>query len=364
MACYDGPMRRAARRPVPSCPNPTCHESSGSRAVVRHSRLHSRRKSQRRYLCRTCGKTFAESVGTPYHRLRHSKELFDRVVALSLEGMSKSAIARVCGISYGTVARWLELASRHAEGFQQGALRRLDAVELQLDELRTHVGEKSKPSWIYTSVEVWSRLWTAVHVGRRTRRDALLHVKRVRDQVLPAYDLPLISTDGFHWYEKVIRRVFGPFCVHVQIEKRFQDGRARRTRTRLMLGTPDDLDRAMERSEDSRRINTAYVERLNLTIRRSLACLQRRTTALLRSRERLRQQVCLLQCYYNFVRPHGSLKFGKERRTPAMQAGISSRRLSLREIFLSSCPDSSRARQRSEIGLNVVVPQAPRRRAA
>jgi hypothetical protein len=41
----------------------------------------------------------------------------------------------------------------------------------------------------------------------------------------------------------------------------------------------------------------------------------------------------LLRCHYNFVRPHRALKFGREVRTPAMQAGLSSRRLTLREIF-------------------------------
>lgn len=261
------------------------------------------------------------------------------MVTLSLEGMSKAAIARVCGISWNTVARWLELAARHAASFQERHMQRVEAVELQLDELRTHIGEKSKPCWIYTSVEVWARLWTAAHVGRRTRRDVLLHVRKIRSQVLPAFDRPLISTDGFHWYEKVIRKVFGPFCVLAQIEKRFHAGRSRRTRTRIVLGTQDDLERALARSEDSRRINTSYVERLNLTIRRSLACLQRRTTALLRSKQKLEQQVVLLQCYYNFVRPHSSLKFGKECRTPAMQAGLVTRRLTLREIFLASCQD-------------------------
>lgn len=332
-------MPRRRSRPEPHCPDPRCHRSSGSRSIIRHSRLRSKHRLQRRYLCRTCGKTFAASAGTPYHRLRSPKELFDRVVALNLEGMSKAAIARVTGKSWNTVARWLERASAHAKGFQEKRVRRVDAVEVQLDELRTTVGDKRRPSWIYTSVEVWSRLWTSVHVGRRTRRDALIHVVRVRDQVLPAHPPPLISTDGFRWYEKVIRKTFGPYCTYAQVVKRFQQGRSRRTRTRLVIGSPDDLDRAMERSEDSRRINTSYVERLNLTIRRSLACLQRRTTALLRSKRRLEEQVSLLQCYYNFVRPHGSLRFGKQKRTPAMQAGLADRRLSLRDIFLSSCRD-------------------------
>ena len=41
----------------------------------------------------------------------------------------------------------------------------------------------------------------------------------------------------------------------------------------------------------------------------------------------------MLRCYYNFVRPHGALKFGREIRTPAMQAGLATRRLTFRDIF-------------------------------
>ena len=39
--------------------------------------------------------------------------------------------------------------------------------------------------------------------------------------------------------------------------------------------------------------------------------------------------------YCNFVGPHRGLKFGKETRTPAMQAGLASRRLSFRQIFMA-----------------------------
>ena len=44
----------------------------------------------------------------------------------------------------------------------------------------------------------------------------------------------------------------------------------------------------------------------------------------------------LLRCYYNFVRPHGALKFGREIRTPAMQAGLTTRWLTFRDIFLAT----------------------------
>ena len=42
-----------------------------------------------------------------------------------------------------------------------------------------------------------------------------------------------------------------------------------------------------------------------------------------------------LRCHYNFVRPHRALRFGRATRTPAMQAGLATRRLTLRDIFVS-----------------------------
>jgi hypothetical protein len=51
--------------------------------------------------------------------------------------------------------------------------------------------------------------------------------------------------------------------------------------------------------------------------------------------ERLGEHLELLRCHYNFIRPHLALKFGKEIRTPAMQAGLCQRRLTFRQIFAS-----------------------------
>jgi len=43
--------------------------------------------------------------------------------------------------------------------------------------------------------------------------------------------------------------------------------------------------------------------------------------------------MALLTTYYNFVRPHMALKFGKTLRTPALQAGLAKKRFSFREVF-------------------------------
>ncbi len=46
--------------------------------------------------------------------------------------------------------------------------------------------------------------------------------------------------------------------------------------------------------------------------------------------------VNLTMPYYNFVRPHRALRFGREVRTPAIQAGLTTRRLTFREGFSST----------------------------
>ena len=81
------------------------------------------------------------------------------------------------------------------------------------------------------------------------------------------------------------------------------------------------------------KLNTSFVERLNLTIRQGSAYLGRRTICQARWKERLEDHIELFRCYYNFIRPHRALKFGREVRTPAMQAGLTEKQLTLREIF-------------------------------
>ena len=57
-----------------------------------------------------------------------------------------------------------------------------------------------------------------------------------------------------------------------------------------------------------------------------------------RSEDKLEEHLELLRCHYNFVRPHGALQFGREVRTPAMQAGLATQRLTFREILVGQPP--------------------------
>jgi hypothetical protein len=114
--------------------------------------------------------------------------------------------------------------------------------------------------------------------------------------------------------------------------RRFND-RIVKVERRAVINAPWRLEEALGNSEDSSKLNTAFIERLNLTIRQGSAYLFRRTICHARWKERLEDHLELFRCYYNFVRPHRALKFGRKVRTPAMQAGLTTRRLTFREIF-------------------------------
>ena len=257
---------------------------------------------------------------------------FDRVAALSVEGVNKSAIARLEGLSWNTVARWLELAAAIARRFNTKHLRGHELVELQLDEMNTFLQSRKQQTWVFASIDVWSRLWPATLVGSRTYRNTRRFVREIAD-VRRGGGCPLITTDGFKFYAPAIRHVFGLECVLAQVIKKIRRNRVVRVGTKLIVGSEWRLANALAESEDSTKLNTSFIERLNLTIRQGSAYLRRRSPCHARKKRTLDDHLELFRAFYNFVRPHGALRFGKVTRTPAMQAGLAKTQFSFRDIF-------------------------------
>ena len=232
------------------------------------------------------------------------------------------------------MARWLERAALVCRRFSDGRTTGFVATELQADEIRSFTGGKTRPTWVFAAIEVWSRLWTSTVVGRRSYRNTLALVRDVASRMTFVTG-PLIVTDGFAFYGTAIRRVFGPAALYAQVIKTRRHDRVVRVDRRAVIGAAWRFDEALTPSEDSSTVNTSFIERLNLTIRQSSAYLSRRTLSHARATDTLDAHLELLRCYYNFVRPHRALRFGRETRTPAMQAGLATRRLTLRDIFVS-----------------------------
>ena len=321
-----------------ACAKPGCdNRGKPGLNIVGHGSFATKSGRRRRYRCTVCGGTLSTNTGTAYNGLRCTRREFEQVAGLRVEGVSISATARVTGRSRNTIARWLERASTAAARFNQRMLRDFDILELQADELCTFIGSKSRTIWLFATIEVWSRLWASSVLGRRSYRNtkAVINDVLLRGRLVGS---PLIATDGFEYYFGVIARFFGSACVYGQVLKTRRNDRVVRVERRLKIGTANRLKDALRESEDSETLNTSFVERLNLTIRQGSAYLRRRSPCHARGADQLRGHVELLRCYYNFIRPHRALKFGRETRTPAMQAGLVSAPMNWSNIFTAPAP--------------------------
>ena len=75
---------------------------------------------------------------------------------------------------------------------------------------------------------------------------------------------------------------------------------------RVVFGTQRAIEQVL--ATCGWQINTAFVERLNLSLRQRVAALGRRSATPCKSEDSLGQQLALFQVYHNFVLPHASLR--------------------------------------------------------
>jgi hypothetical protein len=269
--------------------------------------------------------TASATHGTPYHRMRRPKADLDRALHMSTEGMTASAIARVLRASVSTVTRWLEKAGRQAQAFSEEHGKVAEPVELQLDELKSYGIGEAQDAWCFSGVEVWSRFWAALHVGKRTWRSTLVFVRLARHACGSLSRPILVTTDEFKYYPPTVARVFSAGCAHVQVKNRYCGDRILRTSWKLALGPEVRYDAARARVEDGTRPNTSYSERLNLFKRRSCCFLHRRTPGRARRVQSLSNWLEILRVYYNYIRPHASLsisdRLGRQQWPPRSSTG-------------------------------------------
>ena len=120
---------------------------------------------------------------------------------------------------------------------------------------------------------------------------------------------------------------------------------------RVVFGTQQAIEQVL--ATCGWQINTAFVERLNLSLRQRVAAMGRRSATPCKSEDSLGQHLALFQAYHNFVLPHASLRqaladpiathgSGSARQwrpcTPALAAGLTDHVWSLREILRFRVP--------------------------
>jgi hypothetical protein len=136
--------------------------------------------------------------------------------------------------------------------------------------------------------------------------------------------------------------------VYGQVKKTVRRWRLVKVEHRMLWGDVEDLKGGLRKIGLSGRINTAFVERLNLTIRQGVCLLVRLTWGRGKYSPEINLHLQWWRGYYHFVRYHASLPVefaqpivrqgGKipcrcRSRTPAMAAGLATRRWSVRELI-------------------------------
>jgi hypothetical protein len=91
-------------------------------------------------------------------------------------------------------------------------------------------------------------------------------------------------------------------------EKSYRRRKLARVTHVMRLGTESALKAALQGLGLSGRLNTAFIERVNLTVRHGVAALARRTWATSQQASQLLAHLEWWRAYYHFVRPHASLR--------------------------------------------------------
>jgi len=217
-----------------------------------------------------------------------------------------------------------------------------------------------------------SKLLLTIDVGERTLAMAQQVVHQVA-QVFAPDCAPLFLTDGFkeyatallthygHWVQPARRQATGatpkprwmplPQLLYAQVVKTVRRRRLVRVRHRVVFGTLAAIEQVL--AAYGWQSNTAFVERINLTIRQHVAAVGRRVSTLCKGEDGIQQQLALYHVYYNFCLPHASLRQALlqpepthgtgsakrwQPRTPAMAAGLTDHVWTRREVLLFRVP--------------------------
>jgi IS1 family transposase len=387
------PMPPTNRRPrtvdtsMHFCPHTDCDYRGGLGLNNLRANGHPSGSPWRQLHCLGCLGDFLDTHSTIFYGKQAAVELSVRVRACLAEGLGIRATARVFEVDPHTVLHWLVEAAEHLRAFSRYFLCEVHVTQWQLDELYAVLREvkagalrddeaitrlERSPLWVWTAMDPESKWLLVIDVGTRTLAMAQCVVHRVVQVLAPTW-VPLCLTDGLkdygtaflshcgHWRQPERRRDKGPRpkprwmplppLLYAQVVKSYRRRRIVGVKYRVGFGTMERVQQVL--SACGRKINTAFVERLNLDIRQRVAAVGRRVNTLCQGEAGLRQQLVVYHTYSNFCLPHASLRqpllvpelthgSGSAKLwrpcTPAMAAGVTDHVWTLQEVLMFRVP--------------------------
>jgi IS1 family transposase len=356
-----------------ACPNQQCTYFRITEAHI-HALVgdgtHGRVERIQTFRCQACHTTFTARRHTPLYRLKTPSHQIALVLSALAEGLDASAAERVFGFRQTTITSWLARAGAHAESLHERRFRGLQIPHLQLDELRTRLRCATSVLWLWLAIDPRTKVLPDLQLGPRTQQMAHCFIHSLRARLAPDC-LPLFTSDGLNLYFYALTAHFGQWLmlggrgrkirqwqveaglIYGQVKKSYRRRKLVRVSHLMRLGTQAALKETLRGLGFSGQLNTAFIERVNLTIRHGVAALARRTWATAQQSPALLAHLEWWRAYYHFVRPHAALRVvlaqprargGRRltqryrKRTPAMAAGRTTRRWTTGEMLRYPLP--------------------------
>lgn len=310
----------------------TCHCCAGE--TKRFGQFQNRNRLVQRYRCIRCAKTFSESQ--PLAGVRTATADVSRVVSMLCEGLGVRATARLSGVDQKTVLNILTTAGTHCAEFLDDKLRRLQGEPIEIDECWTTVAHKRGKGntpltgdfYTFLASGRDSKLIVSFITGKRDDATGADFICDIKSRMPEQFQL---TSDGWTGFVRGVlenakeranyaiqNKKYEGYNISMKDSKRrYAPGKCVSVQTNVILGTPDLAT-----------VTTSHAERLNLSLRHFNKRFTRLSPCFSKKLENLCLSVALTVAFFNFCRPHASLKIkateteAAKLRTPAMAAGL------------------------------------------
>ncbi|MBI3861027.1 MAG: IS1 family transposase [Planctomycetia bacterium] len=298
------------------------------------------RDGNQRYICRDCKKTFGDDRPRPLGNMQLPIAKAVDCLKLLLDGMSIRAVERFTGVSRNTLCDLILQVGEQCRKFLADRLQGLPVADVQVDEVWSFVGMKEKTrahkldadplkgdAYCYVGLERSTKLIVSYMLGKRDEFDTHEFASRLRQATVGRFQL---STDGWSPYYTYMPLEFGQridYSSIIKVYKNLPRDRGKYCPAQIV----QIAKRPVVGNPDPALVCTSHVERSNLTLRMTVRRWTRLTNAFSKSWRHHEAAISLYIAFYNFVRPHMTLKT-----TPAVAARLTDHRWTMEELLAAT----------------------------
>lgn len=260
-----------------------------------------------------------------------------QIIKLLVEGNSLRATSRIVDISRTTIQKLLVDVGRACQQFHNDTVIKVKSERIQCDEIWSFCYAKQKnvsqempdgsgDVWTWTALDADSKLIVSWLVGDREAGSACEFMYDVADRLANRVQL---TTDGHKAYLMAVDKAFDNDIDYSMLVKMYggSEGTNEQERKYSPAVCTGCKKTKISGDPNPKFVSTSYVERCNLTMRMHMRRFTRLTNAFSKKIENHMHAISLHFVYYNFCKIHTSLSI-----TPAMQAGLTKKPMSIEDI--------------------------------